>query len=122
MTLSSTIIEEKAKDQILNLVIKAVEYQHRFDPQPWEVGYTEIMATIEKDWDPKTWNGDTQDDALKNLESPDYLELFGPEKWSIPPCQQLAFPSYLNMMQSLFCSTICTLPRIYFACPRLPDQ
>lgn len=35
-------MEGKARDLILNLIIKAVEHQYRFDSQPSEVGYAEL--------------------------------------------------------------------------------
>lgn len=57
-------MEGKARDLILNLIIKAVEHQYRFDSQPSEVGYAELTTAIEKDWDPETWNGEAWDDAL----------------------------------------------------------
>lgn len=96
-----------------------MERQHRFNSQTREVGYTEVGAPDGKEWGPETWNGNVCHGALKNLESPDSLELFRPaevvhsarSKAGIPSLREHdATPSFLH--------TICLSFRIHPACPQ----
>lgn len=91
-------------------------HQYRFDSQPQEVGYTEVRPGLNKTGTLRLGIGTCGMMCLKISDLQVPLSSLGLQECSFPSCQCLAFPSCLNMMQSLFCSTRCNSLKIYPGC------
>lgn len=98
-------------DEVLpKLLIKVVEPQHRFSAQLREVGHIEVRAPIGNEWDPETWNGDTWEDALGDLEFPGSPEPQGPAEVTPPPYEGGA--GFVNEQDATSSSLSSERPRL----------
>lgn len=92
-----------------------MEPQHRFSAQLREVGHIEVRAPIGNKWDPETWNGDTWEDALGDLEFPGSPEPQGPAEVTPPPYEGGA--GFVNEQDATSSSLSSERPCLPAGCP-----